>query len=342
MDYANQTRRRPQIYEQDIDLILARRLISDRHFANAVTARIFGPATVPAFESVHVDRQVPHAGASGTIDLVVRLFDSDKKEVACILIENKLDSSFTPTQPERYASSVVAMCDARRPVISVICAPEQYVSRSKYIGPFATSLTYEVISRLLDGEDCSLVENAILRFSMPYEPDPVPEVQDFHDGYNAFVSEIAPELIVKRNPNTRGERPEASRTIYFDVKRTLPNWKFLPTLRFSHQCWDSSAPSASVKIMFDGWASHESLLRKLSQSKLGKTPLYLRRASRSLGLVHDTPRMDNKRPVKDQLDAVLAGIRAAAALRAWMHANQTELASWARAIGKIDLGNASE
>jgi hypothetical protein len=67
-------------------------------------------------------------------------------------------------------------------------------------------------------------------------------------------------------------------------------------------------------------------------SALGNTGLYLRRAGDSLGLVHDTPRMDNKRPVGAQMNAVEAGIRAAARLRAWMCANESILCEWANAV----------
>jgi hypothetical protein len=329
----HQMRRRPKVFERDIDELLERKLRTDSEFRKKLVAKIAGPDIAPfVHETIQIDRQVRHEGTTGTIDLLLRLLDGRSEEVSRILIENKVDASFTPGQPERYASSAVAMSRTGRMCIAVICAPGVYLQKSKYLGPFKTRIAYEDITAWLEGEDRSLLEAAILRFLMPYEPDPVPAVRDFHEGYVSLVRERTPELIVKRNPNTAGERPEASRTIYFDVRKVLPQWSFLPTLRFSHQCWDSSAPAPSVKIMFDRWAPYESLLRKRAVPVLGNTRFYLRKAGRSLGLVCDTPRMDNKSSVSVQMDAVLAGLSAAQALRAWMYANEASLSDWASAV----------
>lgn len=189
------------------------------------------------------------------------------------------------------------MAGGGRTAVPVICAPAEYLRRSKYLAPFQARLAYEEVAAWVDDTDRHVLEAAIRRFAMPYQPDPVAEVKDFHEGYAALVRALAPELVVKPNPNTGGEQPESSRTIYFVVPRTLPPYDFLPTLRFSHQCWDASAPSPTVKVMFAGWARYEALLRRLSSETLRDTGLYLRKAGQSLGLVHDTPRLDNMRPV---------------------------------------------
>jgi len=325
---------RPSVFERDIDALLERRLRTDVRFRNSMLSLLADrcPLVITSFKKIGVERQVHHQGATGTIDLLVRLSDGNSGETGRLLIENKLDSGFTPNQPERYASSAFAMSDSKCSAISVICAPRDYLSKSKYLAPFQARISYEDIAMWLDGEDRELIEAAILRFSMPYEPEPMPAVAEFHEGYVILAAERAPELVVKRNPNTANVRPEHSRTIYFDVKKCLPSWPFLPTLRFSHQCRDSTAASPSVKIMFDGWAQYEGLLRKLAFPVLRNTKLYLRKAGRSLGLVHDTPRMDNKRPVALQMDAVVTGIRAAASLRAWTYAHEEILREWSRVV----------
>jgi hypothetical protein len=89
--------------------------------------------------------------------------------------------------------------------------------------------------------------------------------------------------------------------------------------------------------MFSGWAAHEATLRKASSSALENTGFYLRKAGRSLGLVKDTPRMNNKLPINSQFDAIVTGIRAAAGLSAWMHSNESALRDWA-SIVKQDNG----
>jgi len=323
---------RPSILESDVDAVLIRRLKSDSAFAASVIDAIRQQTGIDfVYDGIGVDAQSRHEGTSGTIDICVRLFQG-RAERTRFLIENKLDSSFTANQPERYASSATAMSRADRPAIPIICAPAGYIAKSKYISPFRARISYEQVRDWLDGEDNVLLANAIRRFEMPYEPNPIPAVADFHEGYIRLVEQLAPELIVKVNPNPHGERPIDSRTIYFLTKKTLPLFPFLPTLRFSHQCWDKSAPSASVKVMFGGWARHEALIRKISAPTLGNTGIYVRKAGDSLGLVIDTPRLSNTQPVASQLAAVSTGIRAAAALRSWMFANEAVLADWERAI----------
>jgi len=328
--------RRPQVLERDVDEVLARRIASDSTFAGRLIDEVERQSkhSLP-YKAVQVQRQARHEGAPGSIDLLVRLFGPCLTETGRILIENKLDSSFTPTQPERYASSSVAMSRAGCPAIPLICAPAEYIGKSRYLDPFRARISYESLIAWLEGADLRLIQEAIMRFAMPYEADPVPEVADFHEGYKRLVQQLAPELVVKPNPNPTGARPKDSRTIYFVAAKCLPRWDFLPTLRFSHQCWDLSARRPSVKIMFAGWGIHQEVLRRESAAILENTGFYLRKAGRklgSLGLVHDTPRMDHMRPVADQVDSVAAGIRAAAALRAWMFANEPTLREWARAV----------
>jgi hypothetical protein len=84
--------------------------------------------------------------------------------------------------------------------------------------------------------------------------------------------------------------------------------------------------------MFDGWAPYEALLRKRGVPVFSNTKFYLRKAGKSLGLVCDTPRLNNLQPVSIQMDAVLTGIRAASALRSWMFGNESVLKDWAQAV----------
>lgn len=327
---------RPSVLERDVDQVLERRLSNDAGFAE----RFIGLVTAQVgrdlpFDGLGVDAQMPHAGVRGSIDLVARLWHRSGQETGRLLIENKLDSGFTPDQPERYASSASALSTGGRPAFAVLCAPEGYLSRSRHTSPFHARVSYEQIAGWLDGEDRSLLQAAIMRFQMPYEPDPVPAVGEFFDGYEQLAKQYAPDLVIKRNPNSAGARPEASRTIYFDTARSLPRYEFLPTLRFSHQCWDSGSASPSVKIMFADWAEHETCLRRIAMDDLANTRLYLRKAGRSLGLVHDTPRLDNKRPVSEQIQAVIAGLRGASTLRAWMFANSEVLAAWSGAVALV-------
>lgn len=325
---------RPKVLEKDIDKILIGRFSSDKKFCEKFLTLIPQFAGKNIFDSLTVKGQAPHCGATGTIDIFLNIFNAQKQNIFVLLLENKLDSSFTPNQPERYAASATALSKGSRPALAVLCAPQNYIERSKHTKPFNVLISYECISDLLDGDDRVLILDAIRRFEMPYEPDPVPQVMEFFRGYEQLAATHFPELVIKKNPNTKGERPEASRTIYFVTARTLPRYDFLPTLRFSHQCWDSNAPSPSVKVMFADWGNCETALRKFAADDLANTPFYLRKAGRSLGLVHDTPRLNNMKPVGVQDNAVLEGLRAASKIRAWMFANETVLKKWAHYISE--------
>jgi hypothetical protein len=224
---------RPRIFEQDIDLILSRRLGHDLGFAMAFIAEAVAQVGIPriAIDTIRVERQVKHAGVSGTIDLRVSVVSSGR-EAVMLLIENKVDSAFTPDQPERYAASAAAMTTDGRRAISVLCAPRGYIERSRLAGPFDCRVTYEDIAKWLDGPDRDNVLAAVTRFEMPYEPDPVPAVAGFFEGYRELARRHAPDLVVKRAPNSGGDRPKNSHTIYFGTHRSLPYYDFGPWQRF--------------------------------------------------------------------------------------------------------------
>ncbi|KPH67173.1 hypothetical protein [Novosphingobium sp. ST904] len=131
--------------------------------------------------------------------------------------------------------------------------------------------------------------------------------------------------MLKRNPNSAGARPEASRTIYFDARRSgFAGYDFLlkegrpASLRVSHQCWDSGAPNPSVKAMLDGWAQHLPIVSPVLAPSLRASGIYLRAAGRSLALVLDTKRLDNMRPVAGQETVILDALSKLQRLRdAW-------------------------
>lgn len=89
---------------------------------------------------------------------------------------------------------------------------------------------------------------------MPYEPDPNLVSACFFRDFHALAAELAPDLVLKSNPNGDGVRPTRSRPIYADVARCLRDWPGIPRPRMSIQAWDSGARSASVKIMLGGCA----------------------------------------------------------------------------------------
>jgi hypothetical protein len=311
-----------RIYERQTDAVFAAALKENpafaRSFLNAVGRR---PDLL--IRSVRV--QTPHRGEGhrGTIDLEITLGDG-----SILLVENKIDSGYSVTrtgdpQPARYQASVAALRLRGKMAASVLLAPEVYLLGTRHRAAFDHQVSYEALRESLRGDDLSLVDAAIRQAATPYDPIPNPSSAAFFADYQAFAERFFPELVIKRNPNGDGVRPTGSRTIYFDVPRTLRLWPGLPRPRMSLQCRDSAAPSASVKIMLGDWASKAK--RFPLPASLEAIGGYVRPAGRSLGLVIDTPQLETQMPFQAQVAEVEEGLEAARRLARWWNQHGASL-----------------
>lgn len=299
------------IYERHTDTLFAsalRRPDFGAHFLNLVF-----PGRQNFIQSINT--QTRHAVHSGTIDLDLVL-DSGLR----LLVENKIDAAYSVTregapQPERYAASVAALQARGVHACSVLLAPRMYLAASRFASAFDHAISYEALRPGFSGAELALLDAAIVQAEAPYEPEPNDATADFFASYTTHASKHFPDLVIKHNPNGNGVRPSGSNTIYFVVPRMLRDWVDVPRPRMSLQCRDSSAPSASVKIMIGGLGPY---CRNISTPP-GLTAIggYLRAAGQSLGCVIDTPRLDTQRPLQAQLSAVDDGLAAADRLRRW-------------------------
>ena len=304
---------KPSVTESSLDAVLERLILSGGDAASLFLQTAIREAHGVFADRVTVARQERHANATGTADLVVRYWLKTSC-VAMLLIENKIDAGFTPNQPARYAASRDAhIASGVAPLVAtLLVAPSIYLAGSKLAVGFDAVLPYENLLQIVTGNDRKLVEVAIDRAASPYEPLPVQAVMDFFAGYAELARQAAPDLVLKRNPNSADARPESSRTIYFDTKRSgFASYDFLlkegrpASLRVSHQCWDSGAPNPSVKTMLVGWACHLPFATPILSVALRESGVYLRAAGRSLALVLDTQRLNNLRPITGQEALIL-------------------------------------
>ena len=287
--------------------------------AELATAR--RPAGVP-----EVKGQVRHPAGTGSIDIVVRF-----RGGPVLLIENKIDAAYSVTrdghgQPQRYRRSVAAFREAGADAYSVLLAPAHYLSRSRLADLFDARIAYEDLRRVVPGADLALLEAAISQAEAPYEPVPDAEAGEFFAAVRRLIAQRFPDLVMASEPNDGGVRPEGSRTVYFDVRRTLRQHREVPRPRMSLQCWDSAARSASVKIMLPRRAAFSARL-PIPQS-LADLGGYLRPAGRSLGIVIDTPRLDARRPFAAQADDVVEALEAALRLQRWWNENGQIMQRW--------------
>lgn len=303
-----------RIYERQTDALFLAAFARNPAFAAAFLDAI---DSVPGNRVRSVASQTRHRGAgqAGTIDLEITCHDG-----LILLVENKIDAGYSVTrvgdpQPDRYRASVAALRAGGRSAASVLLAPEVYLRGTRHGAAFDHQISYEALRPVFHGNDLALLDAAILQAVTPYDPEPNPSSAAFFAAYADFARHHFPELVIKRNPNGNGVRPTESRTIYFDVQRTLRDWAHLPRPRMSLQCRDSTAPSASVKIMLGGWAARARTMR--APDSFAETGGYIRPAGRSLGFVIDTPQLQTQMAFDAQVLAVEEGLDAARRLAAW-------------------------
>jgi hypothetical protein len=314
---------RDRIYERDTDVLFLRHLRTNPEFLGrllelALARRLNGPSDIKG--------QVRHAADSGSIDIVVRF-----RSGPILLIENKIDASYSITragdgQPQRYQRSVAAFRRAGLEAFSVLLAPARYLSGSRLGELFNARIAYESLRDLMDGDDRNLLEAAILQAQSPYEPVANIGAGEFFAAVRQLTSAHFPTLVMKHDANHGGVRPDDSRTIYFDVPRTLRMHPGVPRPRMSLQCWDKAARSASVKIMLPDRASLAADLPV--PSHLADLGGYLRPAGRSLGITIDTPLLDTQRPLAEQADDTAEALQAAMRLQLWWNNNSSVLRVW--------------
>lgn len=319
---ANAGRHR-RVYERDTDRLFIELFRQRADIVDALTREVLGNSLKRA---CLVRGQVRHYAGSGSIDIEI-----DFTNGPILLIENKIDAAYSITrdghgQPQRYQSSAALQRQNGRKVHSVILAPSRYLASSRLAGMFDTQVAYETFLSFLAGDDLRLMQAAIAQAEAPYEPVANALAGGFFAAVRSLMVARFPDLVMKHDPNADGIRPDASRTIYFDVSRTLATHAGVPRPRMSLQCWDSSARSASVKVMLTGLAGMAAHLAP--PRSLIDIGAYLRPAGRSLGIVIDTPRLDTQRPFADQADDIVEALEAALRLQAWWHFNGGVVRDW--------------
>ena len=315
----------PRVYEKDTDALFLRLFREDRDFRCAFLEKVLD---APASDGeIGVAAQTRHRGNTGSIDLELRLPNR-----TCLLIENKIDAGFSTTrgglgQVARYVESVRILNEGGHNAKSILLAPRVYRTATKELEGFDSYVDYEDLRNALRGRDRELLDAAIDQAAAPYEPVPNSATASFFDRYETFSGSQFPSLVIKRNPNANGIRPTGSHTIYFEVSKTLSLYPGVPKPRMSLQCWDSGAPSASIKIMVGGWGRFSSNLN--APSSLSDIGAYLRPAGKSLGFVIDTPLLDTQIDVNAQLTEVTEGLEAGLRLQSWWNNNGAVLRRWA-------------
>jgi len=317
-----------RIYEHEIDMLFIKALRCDP----ALGVRFLASLGLPPVATSQVRGQTRHVGSSGTIDIDVTYADGTR-----LMIENKIDAGYSITrmgedQPIRYRRTIDAYRAQGSTAHSVLLAPASYIASTRSSEAFGCCISYESFIDFFVSSDLALLTAAIEQAKTPYEPDPNAATGAFFLDYRQFVRDRFPELFLKPDPNADGKRPIGSRTFYFDTKKTLMSYHDLPNPSMSLQCWDSNAPSASVKIMIPKWGRFADVLPR--NDSLIDIGAYLRPAGQSLGLVINTPRLETQRSFADQVEEATEGLDGALRLRAWWADAHLSMQMWAQSIGE--------
>jgi hypothetical protein len=130
----------PRLYERDIDVLVQEELI-------------FNPAVCDLFShALGLDSQLnvtqcalSVVDQTGETDLLARFTDGDRQGV--LLIENKIDAAFQPTQPERCRSRASEMATNGETAYCVLIAPRRYsVGNAVAIAHFDACVSYEDVA----------------------------------------------------------------------------------------------------------------------------------------------------------------------------------------------------
>jgi hypothetical protein len=136
----------PRLYERDIDVLLQEELIF-----NEAVCSIFSGAL--GFKSTLRVSQCSLSVVDGTgeTDLLARFTVDDKSGV--LLIENKIDAAFQPTQPERYKARATGMATRGQAAYCILIAPTKYVEGNAGALHFDACVSYEDVARAIGSQD---------------------------------------------------------------------------------------------------------------------------------------------------------------------------------------------
>jgi hypothetical protein len=214
----------PRLYERDIDVLLQEELIF-----NEAVCSMFSSAL--GFETPLRVSQCSLSVVDGTgeTDLLARFTVDDKSGV--LLIENKIDAAFQPTQPERYKARANGMTTSGQAAYCILVAPTRYAEANAAAVHFDACVSYEDVALAIGSQDterakhrAALLLRAVQQAKSSYMVVPAPEVTSmWHRIYEIARTEFP--LLGMKTPTDKG-----SNSWWLIIKGNLPpritiDWK---------------------------------------------------------------------------------------------------------------------
>jgi hypothetical protein len=294
----------------------------------SVSPHVYEPGVGAGETDIRVDLALAAGGASGGGGRRRRL-----------LIEDKIAAAFTPDQPGRYkvrARAAVERGDCDR-CVTVLVAPERYMA-TPGTEAFDLRIPFERIAAHFRAREAAAaadpatsarcrqrrerVECAIEAARAGYVLE-VDEVNtDFWRAYRSYMAEHFPSLRSKASP----ERGRWALDVYFEPLAGLKGWNIKHSLQ-----------NDRVVVELLGWGQFLPDVREAVGTLLDPD-VHLGHAAKSrtpgttIHLWLDVPHVSTRVPFEQQVDAVRAGLDAAARLQGWCRRHSTVLAGLSRRI----------
>lgn len=309
------------VTERDMDLLLVEELSCSQAFvswlAKNLSAHIgFGNFAV---EQVHHSVCASGAGAGETdIEVIGRLSSGSTACTVGMLIEDKIDATFTPLQPERYRLRAAELLRSARcgKAVTLLLSPAGYSASG--VSGFDARITYEEVvaffkMRQRETADelqlrykhrIQLVEQAIHRFRRGYVASPVAEVTNVWQDYWNLCRRIAPHL----NMSPPGPKPGDSYSVPFPCIRNNPG---APRCSLYHVM-----KKGTVDLLFAGLAAEMDRIEP-RLAPLLEAGMQLRAAGKSMAITISVSPINPMLRLEEQIVQAQAAIHEAVRLKDW-------------------------
>ena len=225
----------PDVCERDIDLLLLEEFVASADFLSWFLMRI-GVEKTAVLSEAH--RSVKTVNGESDVELTLQASNSTIK----ILIENKVDASFQPNQPQRYADRANAYRTSGKceEITTVVMAPEVYFGSEASNFGFDAKVTYEAALGWFESAELlgprreyklALLRGAIERGRLGWKLIPHPAVGAFWQAYWRLADQIAPQLAM---PVPKVEIPADSHFIRFRPAILPPNVSLWHKVAYGH------------------------------------------------------------------------------------------------------------
>lgn len=193
------TTRLGYVDERDVDLVL----VLDAHRRGPLTGLLLERAGLTPVGEILAARSTPRCGTTRETDVEL-WWDG-----GCLLIEDKIDASFTPGQPESYTTEVAERRERGDQCAAVLVCPSRSLARFQAGG--GDAFVYVTCDELAgaaeaDGDSLSLAAAIVLRAAE--EPPPGAPIDSlaivWGEAYKAVVASVTP----------KGESIEFSKTAF--------------------------------------------------------------------------------------------------------------------------------